>query len=74
MNESITRVWHNVLLEFPNTLLIKQKIEILFLYHYYLTLRESKNFRAEWPLRSQPFYLQNKAIQAHSDEVACPRF
>lgn len=72
MNESILRLWHDVLLEFSNTLLIKQKIEILFLYHY-LPLRESKNFRAEWLLISQPFYLQNKATQAHCDEVTWSR-
>lgn len=41
------RICHGILLEFSNILLAKQNIEMLFLYHYYLRLRESKNCRAE---------------------------
>lgn len=41
------RMWHDVLLEFSSTLSAKQKIEMLFFYDYHLTVRNSKNCRAE---------------------------
>lgn len=41
------RICHDILLEFSDILLAKQKIEMLFLYRYYLRLGESKTCRAE---------------------------